>query len=30
MMAEIMKPKETKEKKVTGVGGGEFQKVVQI
>jgi len=30
MMAEILKPKEEKVKKITGVGGGEFKKVVQI
>lgn len=30
MMAEILKPKPKKDKKVTGVGGGEFTKVVQI
>lgn len=30
MMAEILKPKEEKEKKITGVGGGQFEKVVQI
>ena len=30
MMAEILKPKPKKDKKVTGVGGGEFTKVVKI
>jgi|TARA_B100000405_G_C16480518_1_gene336288 hypothetical protein len=30
MMAELMKPKEEKKKEVTGVGGGKFEKVVQI
>ncbi len=30
MMAEILKPKENKVKKVNGVGGGRFEKVVQI
>lgn len=30
MMAEILKPKDDKVKKVTGVGGGQFEKVVQI
>ena len=30
MMREIMKPKQEKTKKVTGIGGGNFEKVVQI
>lgn len=30
MMKELLKPKEEKTKKVTGIGGGNFEKVVQI
>ena len=30
MMAEILKPKPKKDKKITGVGGGQFTKVAPI